>query len=76
MTGTDDVLRPGLDRLIASPVETIGEIFLLRYIPRYLDILPVYIVILALVPVAMLLAKIDRRSRHRSRCISPSISAQ
>ncbi len=34
------------------------DLFTLRYVPHYFDILPVYIVVLAMVPIAMLLARI------------------
>jgi hypothetical protein len=58
--GGNYVATLGLERLIAQPVEAIQEMFLLVYVPRYLDILPLYLVLLAMIPAAMLLARIAR----------------
>lgn len=62
VTGTkifkiDYVQTLGIDRLVAQPVQAIFELFTLTYIPHYLDILPLYIVLLAMIPAVMLLAR-------------------
>ena len=46
-----------LDHLFADPSEALLGIATLTYVPHYLDILPVYMVVLSLVPIAILLAR-------------------
>ena len=46
-----------LDHLFKDPSEALLGIATLTYVPHYLDILPVYMVVLALVPIAILLAR-------------------
>lgn len=54
-----DYLTPlGIDRLMAEPAQAIFEMFTLSYVPRYLDILPLYLVLLSMIPAAMLLVRI------------------
>jgi len=52
-----DVLK--LQRFFADTPGALVDLFTLSYVPHYFDILPVYIVVLAMVPVAMLLARIN-----------------
>ncbi|WP_439574086.1 OpgC family protein [Phreatobacter sp.] len=49
-----------LPQLLSDPATAIFGLVTLRWLPPYLDILPMYLVILALVPVAMGLAAIHR----------------
>ena len=58
LTSIDYVARLHIAPFLSDPAWAIGHIFLLRYVPPYLDILPVYIVILALVPLVMAMARI------------------
>ncbi len=46
-----------LDQLFADPSAALLGIATLTYVPHYLDILPVYMVVLALVPIAVVLAR-------------------
>jgi hypothetical protein len=46
-----------LDHLFADPSEALLGVATLTYVPHYLDILPVYMVVLSLVPIAILLAR-------------------
>jgi hypothetical protein len=46
-----------LDHLFKDPSDALLGIATLTYVPHYLDILPVYMVVLALVPLAILLAR-------------------
>jgi hypothetical protein len=46
-----------LDQLFADPSEALLGIATLSYVPHYLDILPVYMVVLSMVPVAILIAR-------------------
>ena len=58
LAGPDDyrsILQ--LDHLFADPSDALLGIATLTYVPHYLDILPVYMVVLSLVPVAMALAR-------------------
>ena len=48
-------------RFFAEPGDALVGLFTLTYVPHYIDILPLYIVALAMVPVAMALARIDAR---------------
>ncbi|GGF18790.1 membrane protein [Aliidongia dinghuensis] len=59
LPGQDDyrsVLQ--LDHLFADPADALLGIVTLTYVPHYLDILPVYMVVLAMVPVAVALARL------------------
>jgi len=47
-----------LHRFFDDTPGTLIDLFTLRYVPHYFDILPVYIIVLAMVPLAMLLARI------------------
>ena len=47
-----------LDHLFSNPRDAILGAVTLTYVPQYLDILPLYIVVLAMVPVAVALARI------------------
>jgi len=55
---TDYVEVLSLQRFFADTPSSLLGLFTLTYVPHYFDILPVYIVVLAMVPVAMLLARI------------------
>src|SRR5579859_686805 len=46
-----------LDHLFADPSDALLGIATLTYVPHYLDILPVYMVVLSLVPIAVALAR-------------------
>ncbi len=48
----------GIGGFFADPARHIVELFTLRYVPTYFDILPLYMVVLAAVPLAMALARI------------------
>jgi hypothetical protein len=47
-----------LDHLFADPSAALLGIVTLTYVPHYLDILPVYMVVLAMVPIAVALARL------------------
>lgn len=49
----------GIDGFFADPARHIVDLFTLRYVPSYFDILPLYMVVLAAVPVAMALARVN-----------------
>jgi hypothetical protein len=51
-----DVLM--LNRFFSDTPAALVDLFTLSYVPHYFDILPLYIVVLAMVPAAMLLARI------------------
>ncbi len=51
----------GLQLMFHDPIEAFWGVVSLTYVPGHLDILPVYVVLLAAVPAAMALARIDRR---------------
>lgn len=55
----DHVALFSLDYLFREPRAALLGIVTLTYVPHYLDILPVYMVVLAMVPVAVALARID-----------------
>jgi hypothetical protein len=60
--GTDgygSVLK--LDYLFIDPVDAIRGLVTLTYVPAYLDILPVYVAMMAMIPLAILIAKINPR---------------
>jgi hypothetical protein len=50
-----------LQRFFNNPGDALIGLFSLSYVPHYFDILPLYITVLAMVPVAMLLARFDPR---------------
>jgi hypothetical protein len=54
----DHVDLLALDYLFGSPRDALPGIVTLTYVPHYLDILPVYIAVLAMVPAAVALARI------------------
>jgi hypothetical protein len=56
---TDYVEVLSFQRFFADTPGSLIGLFTLTYVPHYFDILPVYIVVLAMVPVAMLLARIN-----------------
>ena len=58
LIGIDYTTQLQIAPLLTKPASAIADIFALVYIPPYLDILPVYIVVMAMVPFVMLLAKI------------------
>jgi hypothetical protein len=47
-----------IQRFFGDPRGALIDLFTLSYVPHYFDILPLYIVVLAMVPVAMLLSRI------------------
>ncbi|SFT81467.1 OpgC family protein [Sedimentitalea nanhaiensis] len=51
-----------LGRFFADPMPQIVGMFTLTYVPNYFDILPMYLVVLALMPLFMALARIDLRA--------------
>ena len=58
--GSGSYLRVlGLDTFFADAPAALLGIATLRYVPNYFDILPLYIVVLAMVPAAMLLTRIS-----------------
>ena len=59
--GTDYVAVAQFQRFFSDPSNALVGLFTLTYVPHYIDILPLYIVALAMVPVAMALARIDPR---------------
>jgi len=59
--GTDYVAEAGFQRFFAETPQALVGLFTLSYVPHNIDILPLYIVALALVPVAMAMARIDPR---------------
>jgi hypothetical protein len=56
---TDYVEVLKLQRFFSDTPGSLIGLFTLSYVPHYFDILPLYIVVLAMVPVAMLLARIN-----------------
>ena len=57
-TQDDHVALLSLDWLFADPRAALFGVATLTYVPHYLDILPVYMVVLAMVPVAVALARL------------------
>jgi poly(3-hydroxybutyrate) depolymerase len=55
---TDYIALAQFQRFFADPGGALVGLFTLTYVPHYIDILPLYIVALAMVPVAMALARI------------------
>ena len=58
---TNYIAEAQLQRFFADPADALVGLVTLTYVPHYLDILPLYIVALAMVPVAMALERIDVR---------------
>lgn len=59
--GTGDyVASLYLEWFIAKPAEAIPALLTLRYIPNFFDMLPMYMILLAFVPVAMMLRRFGR----------------
>ena len=56
---TDYTAVAQLQTFFADPQSALIGLFTLTYVPHYLDILPLYIVVLAMVPVAMTLARVS-----------------
>jgi hypothetical protein len=57
----DEVGALNLYPFIANTGPNLIGLFTLTYVPNYFDILPMYLVILALIPVMMALARVDAR---------------
>jgi hypothetical protein len=55
---TDYVDVLGLHHFFDDTPTALIQLFTLRYVPNYFDILPLYMVVLAMVPIAMLLARL------------------
>lgn len=60
ITGLDYPARLGLGWLLAHAGEGLLKLMTLRFTPAFLDILPMYLVLLAMIPVMMALAKASR----------------
>ena len=56
---TDYIALAQFQRFFAHPDAALVGLFTLTYVPHYIDILPLYIVCLAMVPVAMALARVS-----------------
>lgn len=56
---TDYVAVLGLQHFFARPEDALLGLFTLTYVPHYFDILPLYIAVLAMVPAAMMLARVN-----------------
>jgi hypothetical protein len=56
---TDYVEVLQIQRFFAETPDALLGLFTLTYVPHYFDILPLYIVVLAMVPAAMLLARVN-----------------
>jgi hypothetical protein len=64
MTGAfprDEVNALNLEPFLNNTGPNLIGLFTLTYVPNYFDILPMYLVILALIPVMMALARVDAR---------------
>jgi hypothetical protein len=48
----------GIDGFFADPISSLVALFTLRYVPTYFDILPLYMLVLASVPLVMALARL------------------
>ncbi len=57
----DEVKALNLDPFLNNTGPNLIGLLTLTYVPNYFDILPMYLVILALIPVMMALAQVDRR---------------
>lgn len=60
VSGVDYPSRAGLDWLFANAGAGVLRLMTLRFMPAFLDILPMYLVLLAMVPAIMALARISR----------------
>jgi hypothetical protein len=60
-TTRDQVRALNLQRFMDDPGPNLVGLMSLTYVPNYFDILPMYLVILALIPMVMALARIDPR---------------
>jgi hypothetical protein len=56
---TDYIAVSQLQRFFSDPQGALIGLFTLTYVPHYLDILPLYIVVLAMVPAVMILARLS-----------------
>jgi hypothetical protein len=56
---TDYIASAQFQHFFREPGEALVGLFTLTYVPHYIDILPLYIVCLAMVPIAMALARIS-----------------
>lgn len=61
LTGGDYPIRIGLGWLLANPGEGFLKLMTLRFMPNYVDILPMYLVLLAMVPLVVALAHVHPR---------------
>lgn len=59
LSGTDYPTRLGLGWFYAHPAEGFFGMMTLTYTPAYLDMLPVYLVLLAMLPLVMLVARLS-----------------
>lgn len=63
-SGVDYTIRLNLVRLFhaepgsGDPQQAVLDLFTLQWVPNYFDILPIYLIVLAMVPIAMLIARI------------------
>jgi len=58
VTGKDYIARLNLGPFFSDPAANLPALLMLGYVPNYFDILPMYLVILAMLPVALLLARV------------------
>lgn len=58
ITGTDYAARLGLDWLLGHAGEGFLKLMTLTFTPNFLDILPMYLVLLAMIPLVMALARL------------------
>lgn len=61
LTGIDYAARLGLGWFLAHPVEGALRLFGLSFMPAYLDILPMYLVLLAMLPAMAMLGRVSPR---------------
>jgi hypothetical protein len=57
-TGVDYIAELHLYPFLQQPEDGVLRLLLLTYVPNYFDILPMYLVVLAMVPAVMLLARV------------------
>lgn len=55
----DYIVEAQFQRFFSDPAGALVGLFTLTYVPHYIDILPMYIACLAMVPIVMALARID-----------------
>ncbi len=58
VTGKNYIARLNLGPFFSDPAANLPALLVLGYVPNYFDILPMYLVILAMLPVALLLARV------------------